>query len=56
MMQELAKQWVRRQYAQMVAYTTSTTHMEYSNAEYKYQKENYPDMSLINDTVPSAES
>lgn len=30
--------------------------MEYSNAEYTYQKENYPDMSLINDTVPSAES
>ena len=43
-------------YAQMVAYTTSTTHMEYSNAEYNYQKANYPDMSLIKDTVPSAES
>lgn len=57
MMQELAKAMGEKgQYAQMVAYTTSTTHMEYSNAEYKYQKENYPDMSLINDTVPSAES
>lgn len=57
MMQELAKAMGEKgQYAQMVAYTTSTTHMEYSNAEYTYQKENYPDMSLINDTVPSAES
>ena len=33
---------VYKRQAQMVAYTTSTTHMEYSNAEYKYQKENYP--------------
>lgn len=57
MMQELAKAMGEKgQYAQMVAYTTSTTHMEYSNAEYEYQKENYPEMSLINDTVPSAES
>lgn len=57
MMQELAKAMGEKgKYAQMVAYTTSTTHMEYSNAEYEYQKENYPDMELINDTVPSAES
>lgn len=57
MMQELAKAMGEKgDYAQMVAYTTSTTHMEYSNAEYEYQKENYPDMQLINDTVPSAES
>ncbi len=57
MMQELAKAMGEKgQYAQMVAYTTSTTHMEYSNVEYAYQQANYPDMSLINDTVPSAES
>lgn len=57
MMQELAKAMGEQgEYAQMVAYTTSTTHMEYSNAEYEYQKENYKEMSLINDTVPSAES
>ena len=57
MMQELAKAMGESgQYAQMVAYTTSTTHMEYSKAEYAYQKENYKNMSLINDTVPSAES
>lgn len=57
MMQELAKAMGEEgEYAQMVAYTTSTTHMEYSNAEYEYQKANYPNMSLMNDTVPSAES
>lgn len=57
MMEELATAMGGQgKYAQMVAYTTSTTHMEYSNAEYEYQKENYPDMELINDTVPSAES
>lgn len=57
MMQELAKAMGEKgDYAQMVAYTTTTTHMEYSNAEYDYQKENYTDMQLINDTVPSAES
>lgn len=56
-MQELAKAMGEQgKYAQMVAYTTSTTHMEYSNAEYEYQQENYPEMSLLNDTVPSAES
>jgi simple sugar transport system substrate-binding protein len=44
-------------YAMMVAYTTSTTHMEYANAQYERQKEAYPDMKLINDgAVPSAES
>ena len=57
MMKELAKAMGEKgQYAQMVAYTTSTTHMEYSNAEFEFQKENYPNMSLINNTVPSAES
>ncbi len=44
-------------YALMVAYTTSTTHMEYANAQYKRQQEAYPNMELINDgQVPSAES
>lgn len=44
-------------YAMMVAYTTSTTHMEYANAEYKRQQEAYPDMELINDgAIPSCES
>lgn len=44
-------------YAMMVAYTTSTTHMEYANAQYEHQKKTYPDMELINDgAVPSAES
>lgn len=57
MMEQLAAAMGEKgQYAQMVAYTTSTTHMEYSKAEYEYQKANYADMSLINDTVPSAES
>lgn len=45
------------QYAMMVAYTTSTTHMEYANAEFKRQKEKYPNMHLINnEAIPSAES
>ncbi|MDD3172728.1 MAG: autoinducer 2 ABC transporter substrate-binding protein [Herbinix sp.] len=57
MMDQLAQAMGKKgKYAQMVAYTTSTTHMEYSNAEHNFQVENYPDMSLINDTVPSAES
>lgn len=44
-------------YAMMVAYTTSTTHMEYANAQKAQQEENYPDMELINNgEVPSAES
>lgn len=44
-------------YAMMVAYTTSTTHMEYANAQYAHQKKAYPNMELINDgAVPSAES
>ncbi|CUO23269.1 Autoinducer 2-binding protein lsrB precursor [[Eubacterium] contortum] len=44
-------------YAMMVAYTTSTTHMEYANAQYKRQQEAYPEMELINDgAIPSAES
>ena len=44
-------------YAMMVAYTTSTTHMEYANAQYAHQQEAYPNMELINDgAIPSAES
>lgn len=57
MMEQLAQAMGEKgKYAQMVAYTTSTTHMEYSNAEHDYQVEKYPNMSLINDTVPTAES
>lgn len=45
------------QYAMMVGYTTSTTHMEYANAQKERQEEAYPNMELINDgAVPSAES
>ena len=41
----------------MVAYTTSTTHMEYANAQYNRQQEAYPNMELINDgAIPSCES
>ena len=43
-------------YAMMVAYVTSTTHMEYANAQLARQLEAYPNMQLLNDTVPSAES
>ena len=44
-------------YAEMVAYTTSTTHMEYANAQKARQEEAYPDMELINDgAVPTCES
>jgi len=43
-------------YAIMVGYTTSITHMDYANAEYEYLKEAAPDLKLLNDEVPSAES
>lgn len=44
-------------YAVMVGYTTSTTHMEYANAQKAQQEKAYPDMQLINGgEVPSAES
>ncbi|MFT3985024.1 MAG: substrate-binding domain-containing protein [Lachnospiraceae bacterium] len=44
-------------YAMMVAYTTSTTHMEYANAQYAHQQDAYPNMELINDgAVPTCES
>lgn len=44
-------------YAMMVAYTTSTTHMEYANAQRARQEEAYPNMELINGgAVPSCES
>lgn len=43
-------------YALMVAYTTTTTHMEYSKAEYEHQLAKYPNMELINDgKIPTAE-
>lgn len=44
-------------YAEMVAYTTSTTHMEYATAQHEHQLEAYPNMELINDgAVPTCES
>lgn len=44
-------------YAMMVAYTTSTTHMEYANAQYNRQQEAYPDMELVNGgAIPTCES
>jgi len=43
-------------YAQMVAYTTSTTHMEYSTYGYEHQLATYPKMELINGQVPTCES
>jgi len=44
-------------YAMMVAYATSTTHMEYSNAMKVRQEAAYPNMELINGgQVPTAES
>ncbi len=57
-MDELAKAMGEKgKYAEMVAYTTSTTHMEYATAEHERQLEAYPDMELINNgQVPSAES
>lgn len=57
-MDSLAKDMGEKgKYAMMVAYTTSTTHMEYANAQYERQKSEYPDMELINDgAIPSAES
>ena len=57
-MDTLAKEMGEKgKYAVMVAYTTSTTHMEYANAELERQLEKYPDMELVNNgEVPSAES
>ena len=56
-MDELAKAMDKEgKYAEMVAYTTSTTHMEYANAQYERQKEAYPDMELIDGKVPTCES
>jgi len=44
-------------YAMMVAYTTSTTHMEYAHAQRARQLEAFPNMELVNDgAVPTAES
>ena len=43
-------------YAIMVGYTTSITHMDYANAEVEYLKENAPDLHLINDEIPTCES
>jgi simple sugar transport system substrate-binding protein len=56
-MDELAKAMGEEgKYAEMVAYTTSTTHMEYANAQYERQKEAYPNMELIDGKVPTCES
>ena len=56
-MDELAKAMNKEgKYAEMVAYTTSTTHMEYANAQYERQKEAYPNMELIDGKVPTCES
>lgn len=57
-MDSLAEQMGKKgKYAVMVGYTTSTTHMEYANAQVKLQKAAYPDMQLINNgQIPSAES
>lgn len=44
-------------YALMVAYTTSTTHMEYATAQYNRQQEAYPNMELVNGgAIPTCES
>ena len=43
-------------YAQMVAYTTSTTHMEYSTYGYEHQLATYPNMELVGGKVPTRES
>lgn len=57
-MDKLASEMGKKgKYAIMIAYTTSTTHMEYATAEANHQKATYPDMVLINNgAVPSAES
>ena len=57
-MDELAKAMGEEgKYGEMVAYTTSTTHMEYANAQLKQQKAKYPKMQLINgEKIPTAES
>ncbi|EKB55792.1 autoinducer 2 ABC transporter substrate-binding protein [Falseniella ignava] len=56
-MDELANAMDKKgKYAMMVGYTTSTTHMEYANAQHERQEEEYPEMELINGEVPSAES
>ncbi|WHH60345.1 autoinducer 2 ABC transporter substrate-binding protein [Petroclostridium sp. X23] len=44
-------------YALMVAYTTSTTHMEYATAQHERQLKAYPNMELVNNgAVPTCES
>lgn len=44
-------------YAMMIAYKTSTTHMEYANAQKMRQEEAYPKMELVNGgAVPTCES
>lgn len=58
LMDALAKDMGEKgKYALMVAYTTSTTHMEYANAQKARQLEAYPNMELVNGgTVPTCES
>ena len=43
-------------YAIMVGYTTSITHMEYAKFEHDYIKQKYPELKLLNDEVPTCES
>lgn len=43
-------------YTTMVGYTTTASHMEWVEAAVAYQKEAYPDMVLLNDANPGAES
>lgn len=44
------------EYAIMVGYTTSITHMDYANAEVEYLKENAPGLTLVGDEIPTCES
>lgn len=43
-------------YGDMVGFTTSINHMQYSEAELAYMKKNYPDITVVNDTLPTCES
>lgn len=58
LMDALAKEMGEKgKYGMMVAYTTSTTHMEYAEAQKARQEEAYPDMELVNGgAVPTCES
>ena len=43
-------------YTTMVGYATSASHMDWMNAAVAHQKEAYPNMTLLNDQNPGAES